>query len=349
MVPYIIFFLIINFGILIMSLHEKFEKAYIIVIGGILTLFSGFRYYVGTDFETYHNDIEILNKGIDLPFYEPGYKLLVESINKLNGKPQLVFFLFSLLTVYFVVKFISFHSERVGFSLLIYFLLPPLYMASFNQIRQFLAVAIFLYALRFVVNKSLWRYALTIILASTIHVTAILMLPLYFILRRNINTRLILVILAVYIFVIISMDVLFTYIGLSTKYLQNNNQESKLPIIAFLLPVFSLCLLLIKRSLLARNKDILIFINLLFIGSIISITPLFIDVFSGHFARMTSYFTFSIIIIIPTFILFLKDYNLDKFVAILLLIIFSNYFIYTVIVNGIDYHLIPYKVNFKLF
>lgn len=55
------------------------------------------------------------------------------------------------------------------------------YLDLMNAIRQMVAACIFLYAIRFILQRSLWKYALLLVVASLFHHSSLMLIVLYFI------------------------------------------------------------------------------------------------------------------------------------------------------------------------
>lgn len=76
------------------------------------------------------------------------------------------------------------YTPYVFVTLLIY--LFHVYYLNFSYIRQGLVVACFFYSLRYLKEKSFWKYTACIIIGALFHVSALILIPFYFILNRNI-------------------------------------------------------------------------------------------------------------------------------------------------------------------
>src|SRR5574344_2099252 len=74
--------------------NDKLAKKILMIPYVLLTVFSGFRYYVGYDFAGYmkifYNSVA---SGYNIENIEPGYYFLINLANEIGGTQQLVFFL----------------------------------------------------------------------------------------------------------------------------------------------------------------------------------------------------------------------------------------------------------------
>lgn len=149
----------------------------------ILLFIEGLRKGIGTDYKTYY-DFLVSNNGAEFDM-EPPYSLMKWVINTL-GIPPMAFFLFTtFLTLFFVFK--SFYKYSASFELtLILFILVGIYTNSFNVIRQFIAAAIYMcYALKYIREGDFKRYFLVVICAALFHYSALVLVPVYFVVKRE--------------------------------------------------------------------------------------------------------------------------------------------------------------------
>ena len=76
----------------------------------------------------------------------------------------------------------------IELSLFVY-IASGIYTVSMNGIRQSLAAAIIFAATKYILDGNFKKFLLVILLASTIHQTALIFIPIYFIVRRKAWTR----------------------------------------------------------------------------------------------------------------------------------------------------------------
>lgn len=148
---------------------------------------GGFRSEVGVDYLSYKEQFyDIVNKTGWYSNFEPGFKLLVRMISAVGGSYQVLFLVASCFTCFLYYKYISDNSKDFEISTMLFMCLGPFYLSSFNALRQSLAISIFLYALKYMKRKSR-KYFLFILLASSIHTSAVVFLffPLFRKLKRN--------------------------------------------------------------------------------------------------------------------------------------------------------------------
>jgi hypothetical protein len=149
-------------------------------------LISGFRYGVGTD---YFNYVNIFNSHIemDLKTYtdingiaETGYFILEKVSYSLMGDARLVFLSTAFLTItFFYLGMKRYRLRYPGLIFLLYLL--TIFPMTMNAVRQGVAVSIMFYAFTFILNKKPFRYLLITLFASLFHISALLLIPFYFV------------------------------------------------------------------------------------------------------------------------------------------------------------------------
>jgi len=133
------------------------------------------------------------NIGAAKIFVQPdmGYDILTATIKYLGGGIQIVFFLMSTISFFFLFKAIKLYAALPSTTLLIYFSFI-FFILDMSGMRQAVAVAICLYSVHFITDKKFNMYVLCVFLATLFHWSSILLLPLYWILGKRYNVFLVL-------------------------------------------------------------------------------------------------------------------------------------------------------------
>jgi len=189
---------------------------YMIAIIIIVSFFYAFRNIeLGSDFKTY---VELYNKSIlygtesNLAGKESEYLYIyLNSIFTNLGISYEVFFGFiAAITWYFFIK----GSYRFSFllPLMVFFLLTSgFFFFSHSAIRQSIAIAIFFYSIKFIIEGKFNKYIIFILVASLFHQSALMLLPIYFLRKVQFN-RNIVIILYILSFSKIIKDFIYQYI-----------------------------------------------------------------------------------------------------------------------------------------
>lgn len=159
-----------------------------------LTILSAFRFEIGTDYLYTYKPLflNILNGSSTFmqPKTERGFFLLIKFIQLFTDNPQWIFIITSILFLGLIYYYIYEYSLDVPLSIFI-LVGTTLYFCSYNMVRQMLAFAIAFYAFRFIPRRKFIIYMLLIMLAGSFHYAALICLPLYFVLDRHWDPRLI--------------------------------------------------------------------------------------------------------------------------------------------------------------
>lgn len=111
------------------------------------------------------------------------------------------------------------------FPISIFLYVSVIYFTSFNIIRQYLAASILFMALKYITRKNFWKYLIFIIIAMTIHRTAIIMLPLYFLSTIKLKAKYQIILIVVVMLIMANFEKIFSTI---VPFLSIKSEESYL-------------------------------------------------------------------------------------------------------------------------
>jgi len=192
-------FLLIIFIILAISFSRdpksKAANLFFILSLCLLFVFTVLRNEkIGADTKTYYMGfIDIYNKGIESSFpyifnWEIGYILY----NKLITFFSHSYYAFTIsvsfpiyISLYFFIKK---YSPNPFVSLMV-FICMGFYQQSMFVIRQWLAITVCLFSTKYVINRSFWKFVILMVLAFLFHRTALIFVPLYFVYGFTINEK----------------------------------------------------------------------------------------------------------------------------------------------------------------
>jgi transmembrane protein EpsG len=326
----------------------KFKKEILLVLIFVpLFLVSGLRYEVGKDYLNYTYTFNLASNSPNLltlfslsqdSTVEFAYLLLNKMVGLLTDNVQWIFFITSFIIIFLVFKTVYQHSSIVWLS--IYLFAVGGYIASFNIVRQYIAISLVFYSYKYMKDKNLIKFTLLVITASFFHYSALLILPLYFILNLDLNFKKMLLFSFIGGLIGLFFDpIVNTVQGVfyseytSTSYGMTAGNINNV-IIAFF--YFALAIVF-KRPLLARDSSNIILINWSFINFVLSLMSLNIWLIT----RLMDYSSLFLILLLPEIITSIND-KLIKLVLIAIIIFLTLVLFYLNISNPSNMY-VPYQ------
>lgn len=314
-----------------------------------LFVFMAFRdVSIGTDLKTYLPLFEKLKSsslidfiGINSEFigYEKGY-LLLNYIISFFGDSRLLLVIISGIYIYSVSHLISKFSPLPFLSLLL-FVLANFYFSGMNLLRQYLAIAVLLFSLRYVINRSFIRFIIIVLIASSIHRTALVFTLIYFLYPIQLTRR--------YVVFVVSISLLSYFVlgQFLFSYLLSLMELSKFEkyILAganggMIFYLFILCFasLMIFIPFDKRNESTnRTFFHMMLLALLVQSFAVTI----AELARLTQYFFISFIVYLPCLVSCCKRAGVRLVLIVSFTILMLGYFIITA-QNNTD-SVIPYK------
>jgi hypothetical protein len=148
-------------------------------IYALLAGVSACRVAIGRDYWVYWLNFQLIAQDRHVA-YEPGFRYVVKLMQAIFGadtyKP--IFFLFSVLTVFFFVK--ALHEQGRWYAISLYLLLTGgYYFSSMHNVRYYFALAIAMYSAKYVLRKEYGKFLLWILAAALFHKSVLVVIPAY--------------------------------------------------------------------------------------------------------------------------------------------------------------------------
>lgn len=357
---YLIFFLFLILSFCqIIPLRIKnnpsfFHDSYWLIV--LLFIFlSTFRWENGTDWESYLFYFNFLSVPTLIGYMEPGFTLLT-SINAYFANYSTQLFCVAFLSIVPISIRIFKISPYPIVSLFVFFCTS---LANIFPVRQSIAIAIFVFSWKYIIEQKKIKFLICIALAISFHYSAIITLPIFFLWQRRFSTKYI--IISVLIMAIISFGMsnlgvsVISYLGGDffanriDNYLNNGDE--------------TFGSLYTKDQILIRgiiNRSLLLFIFLCFLnrfrlqnniinGLIIMywysfMLFLFVTPISVALGRFTNYSDTSQLLLIP-FIFSVKMKRSSKIIIAFILCLYLMFRFNGVVNNYYDLY-IPYNFVF---
>lgn len=145
----------------------------------LLTGVSACRIAVGNDYWPYRFNFRLIAQERHVSS-EFGFNLIVKWMQELFGYDNYipVFALFSFLTVFFFVRALHAQASDYAFSLFL-LMTGGYYFNSLNTVRYYLALAIALYSMQYVLRKEYGKFVLWVLFGAIFHKSILLVIPAY--------------------------------------------------------------------------------------------------------------------------------------------------------------------------
>lgn len=263
----------------------------------ILFLFLALRYDYGNDYMSYYNIHTAINSGLpswgqnDILFKQ--LNLLVSNYFVFIGVTSL----FYISVIYYLIKH-NLKVKQYWISVWILLINPYLLLSHSSGMRQTLAMAFFIIAVNFAVKRNPLFYVFFTMLAVGMHASAIILLPIYFVLtEKEITKKMMFVIFGSLIILVFTPFFDITaykileylpshYVGILEQGIQNSYRATLISSFYFFLVIFNINKL--------KGKEI-IYGKLYLIGTAIVLLAIKVSMIN----RIAIYFNVFSIIAIP--------------------------------------------------
>ena len=291
------------------SVHKQIDLCYLVITFLVLFVLHAFKNpwtlhdtpsYVEGFVEASETDWSVLiSEGFKLHDLkaEPGWVIMNKLLSMISSDPLILFLVTSFVILWGYFYAIKNYSNIVWLGVIMFFLMC--FTRSLFVLRQFLAMAITLFACKYVVERKPIPFLLLLTLAFTMHQTAIIFLPVYLLYGIKNNKTLTYVLIGGGIFLMLAMGIFLrgslSYLYGYETYVDNEYLEGAnytMPIIMW--ATFAFRFLIMKQDCLEKGTNRLLTIILL-CGAILSTAGIgFVPT-----GRLGWYFTMPLCVIIP--------------------------------------------------
>ncbi len=335
------------------SKRKNFLIIFKILAIALLIAFPTFRpFTVGYDTPNYYNNFNTIlaNKGIaNADNFEIGYQLINLIGAILFGKYG-IYFVFAVcysiivLSVVYLSKKLSYNNLLTIFL----FVTVEFYLRSFGQLRQCVAIAIVVFAFKFIIDKKPIAYCACVVVATLFHSSAIILLPLYLLNFINTNKKQLIFYSIFMIFALLSGVLEDKVVVLAKKlnipfiskqnlniWIQDLSLVGKLEIIVFSL-IFVLLLVfkfIVERKGEKVDKRYNIFLSTFYMAVLVEIVAGLCH--KPHlYGRMIYYFFWAIIFLLPEVLKYVKNKKLNCLLKLSFYCFGFGYLIVSIIINA---------------
>ncbi|KKI91443.1 capsular biosynthesis protein [Bacillus sp. SA1-12] len=298
-----------------------------------LVLVSGLRNNIGDTFFYIHvYETQEFTWQYILEKKDPGFNVLQMLLKNISNDPQLLLIVTALITNFLIIITLYKYSRMIEIGIYV-FITSGMFIVSMNGIRQFFAASLIFWATKYLLNGDFKKYFFIILFASTFHGSALILLPVYFIVRREAWTHVTFLLLTFTIILVMGFNefsnLLFSAIE-DTQYGHYSDfaegGANKIRVLVDSVPIIIAYLGRHKLRKMWPKSDIIV--NMSLIGLLFMI----IATQNWIFARFNIYFSLYNLILISWIIYLFKENN-RKFIYYGLLICYLLYFYYEQVIS----------------
>ncbi len=352
----VIYSLLIVFNILGATLYKKTNsKPLKVIIFFIMvtatSLIGGLRNHnVGTDTQGYIYRFYSINQSSSSIFSfreEPLFILLNKIAYFIYSHHFTILFLSNFITVSLIFATYTKFSGMLSMSVLLYFASYQ-YYESFNGMRQYIAIAIVFFSIRYVFSRKPLKFILTITIAFGFHNTAILMLilyPVYWLAKEGSVKKLVILIIGAIIsmfFIKYILEVIELILPQYGNYIENITDDSggvRNAVISLFLLLLSFLIMTINSNKLDKKTWFYVLITVFYFA-----TSIYLFRINSNLAqRIGWYFAVFIPLLIPSLLDYVEEKNHRLILQYFIIITFVNLHYYMLFKNM--HKVLPYTID----
>lgn len=343
MITYILFVVIIIALLMLNSAIKTNIQIFQIFAWVLVVFFVGFRFETGYDWVMYRNffEYDTFHDGIEF-----GYVFFIKILRCFFDDYQSLFFFTALITYIFFYLGIKKYTKHTGIAIVLFMLIPSLFLNSFSILRQELAIAITFYAFSFLVDRKFLNYLLLMILAFSIHYSVAIVFFTHLIIWRyapkvKYNFYYVLILFSL-VFLKVDIGNLVYYFANGARYEFYQSGESVSLLKIFILNSLAIVYVYFSPKIIDKSKY-----NIYIIAFIV-MNVVYLNVFSSVIAlsRIAYYFKIFEIILVSQ-LLFVFNKKIRILALLLLVAFYSIQFLSALKVDmaetRTENNLIPYK------
>ncbi len=297
---------------------ERADKVYLFIASGILAAITGLRgKYVGTDTLGYMNNFLRMDSyswkyalSDRSGRFEWGYKLLTKLIGVITDNENVFLFIVAAIFAICLGIYINKNSKNRFLSILLYYTVSG-FSFQLSGVRQSLAMGICLLSFEYIKQRKLFKFLVLAFIASLFHKSALALIPMYFVAYLKINLINFVLLSIAGIFACIYSTPLTHLVNTILGYeKQMIGFESGAIFVVIMYVITIMASYIYTNWLEKQDKHNTFFFNMTFVSLIIYILRYFIQIAE----RISYYYQFSFIILLPNLVESIEDDKTRHFI-----------------------------------
>ncbi|MEH7106952.1 EpsG family protein [Bacillus sp. JJ1764] len=200
----------------------------LLVFGVLISLVavSGLRSNIG-DTYFYKHIYEINNFSWDYIHSQKdiGFGILQRFLKQFSNNPQILILITAIITNILIIAVLYKYSRLFELSMYVY-ITGGLFLVSMNGIRQCLAAAIVFTGTHFLIKGNFFKFLVIVLFASTFHESALVLIPIYFLVRYKAWSKATFILLFFSIVIVVGFDKFATVLFSAIKDTQYGHYQN---------------------------------------------------------------------------------------------------------------------------
>lgn len=314
----------------------KFLKLFFVIIIALLfILVAGLRTGVGdTYFYKHSYNLLVQNPVLPEDGRDIGFVIFQLALITISANPQFLVFVTALITN--LCNIVGLYRYHNYFELQLYmFITSGYFLTTMNGIRQAMVASILFVATPLIVKNKKWLYFLLVLLLSNVHESALIMIPVYFIIREKPWSKKIWMMITVlgigFILYGVLEPIIFGLLGESNYGHYSAFDEGGSSFIRAFIDTLPVLGAYILRDELEEWPESRIFINMSLLRCII----LYFSMYNWIFARLTYYFSPFTFVLFPYLIMKWPNVKEKRILYYGFLVCYFIYMYYEHVIQGL--------------
>jgi transmembrane protein EpsG len=261
-----------------------------------------------------------------------GFGLLQMVLQRYSDDPQILIFTTAVITNVLIIIGLYKYSRLFELSIYIY-ITGGLFLVTMNGIRQCLATAIIFTATKYLIEGNWFKYIFVVIIAALFHQSALILIPIYFLVRYKAWTKATLIILLVSAIIVLGFNqfstILFSAIEDSQYGVYSQFSEggaNSIRVVVFAIPLVIAFFGREKLREIYPDSDVIV--NMAIIG----LSFMIISMGNWIFARFNIYFELYQIILLSWIVKVFREKD-QRLVYYAILLCYFGYYFYESVIN----------------
>ncbi len=300
---YGLFALIVGLGLWLGKADSRgwSRAVYCLGITLLLALTAGLRYGIGFDYVNYPPLFEAIRSlswgGLISYKYEIGFSAFSKLLMLISADTTFLYCVYAFLMMG-IVGYVIWRRSAIPWLSFFCFVTLNFFASAMNLLRQTFAAFIFLLALPYLKKRRIIPYMLLVLLAASVHKTALILIPVYFIARLPVNRYTGALYAGGTLFTFLFSDYIMDFVlqYVFTYYAGNSIYYNSSSFLYVMIPVvIAVATIALRGRLCREDPENIVYVNLMIYGGFFSL------LMTRHFIleRFSLYFMVVSILVIP--------------------------------------------------